>query len=218
MKSPKEIGETIRELRGKESLRDFAAKCDISHTSLDAIEKGYNFRTGKPTFPSTMTLEKIANGANVPLSYLIDSDDKNKNSIFSKPLKIGLQCSRTKTSLAKPMNDILKQLRTCRGYSQKELATLLGISTSAIGMYEIGERTPDKEILQKYVDFFSVDYNYLYGIDEFSCESHNPEFYNTSSPHNSLGDIEKELLRICENLDMRKKNILLSKAYELLES
>ena len=196
MKSPKEIGETIRELRGKESLREFALKCDISHTCLDAIEKGYNFRTGKPINTSALTLEKIAKAANVSLDYLIGAE----------------------SNINPTMKDILKQLRINKGYSQKELATLLGVAASAISMYELGERSPNREILQKYIELFSVDYNYLYGISSLSCESHNAESYNTSSPKNSLGDIEKELLRICENLDMRKKNILLTKAYELLES
>ena len=269
MKTPKEIGESIRELRGKESLRDFAAKCDISHTALDAIEKGYNSRTGKPTFPSAITLEKIANAANVPLSYLIGTDNQNKNAVFAERLKMALnnqamkkaelaniigvdrsyitnyisekympnsatlskialalgvteawlvgydvpvkQCPSAEISSIKPMKDILKQLRISRGYSQKELGAILGETASAIDMYEIGERCPNNEMLQKYIKLFGVDYNYLYGMSD-NIES------NTSQPEDSLGDIEKELLRICGQLDMRKKNALLTKAYELMET
>lgn len=75
MRNPKEIGEIIRHLRGERSLREFAQKCEISHTTLDNIEKGYDFRTGKSTNPSALILTKIAKAAGVPLSYIIGLDD-----------------------------------------------------------------------------------------------------------------------------------------------
>ena len=70
MRTPKEIGEIIRSLRGDLSLRSFAQKCDISHTALDAIECGVNKRTKKPTQAKTITLQRIADAAGVPLSYI----------------------------------------------------------------------------------------------------------------------------------------------------
>ena len=79
MYTEREIGLIVRELRGELSLRAFARKCGISHTSLDNIEKGIDFRTGKPTQPKVSTLLKIAKAANVSLSYIIGEeivDDK----------------------------------------------------------------------------------------------------------------------------------------------
>lgn len=61
------------------------------------------------------------------------------------------------------MNQILKDLRHSRGLSQAEMAKLLGVSKSAISMYELGERAPYYDILQKYGEIFNVDYNYLHG-------------------------------------------------------
>ena len=71
MKTPKEIGDVVRTLRGKMSLRDFAAMCNISHTTIDNIEKGVDFRTGKPTQVKMATLEKIATACGVNVSYII---------------------------------------------------------------------------------------------------------------------------------------------------
>lgn len=70
MYTAKEIGEKIRHLRGDLSLRDFAKKCDISHTTIDTLEKGVDFRTGKPTQVKVTTLQKIADACLVPISYL----------------------------------------------------------------------------------------------------------------------------------------------------
>lgn len=65
------LGKFIREKRGDLSLRDFAAKCDLSHTMVDILEKGYDPRTGKPARPTLDTLEKVANGLRMSLGELM---------------------------------------------------------------------------------------------------------------------------------------------------
>ena len=67
-----EIGKKIKILRDTQSLREFAQRCDISHTTIDTLEKGYDFRTGKPVQIKIATLQKIANACNVPLSYFLE--------------------------------------------------------------------------------------------------------------------------------------------------
>lgn len=47
------------------------------------------------------------------------------------------------------LKDKLKQLRREHGYTQAEFARLLGVSTSAVGMYEQGRRKPDGEALAR---------------------------------------------------------------------
>jgi transcriptional regulator with XRE-family HTH domain len=74
MRTEKEIGLIIRELRGDLSLRDFAKKCEISHTTIDNLEKGIDHRTGKPTQVKVATLQKIADACLVPLSYITDEE------------------------------------------------------------------------------------------------------------------------------------------------
>ena len=58
---------------------------------------------------------------------------------------------------------ILRLLRGEKEMSQQELADALGISKSAINMYERGERQPNFETLESIADFFNVDIDYLLG-------------------------------------------------------
>lgn len=59
--------------------------------------------------------------------------------------------------------DMLGYLRRRDGYSQKDLAEKLGISRSAVGMYERGEREPDFETLEAFADIFNVNMDTLLG-------------------------------------------------------
>lgn len=57
----------------------------------------------------------------------------------------------------------LSCLRQEHHMSQQELANELGISRSAVGMYEQGKREPDFEVLDQIADLFDVDLSYLLG-------------------------------------------------------
>ena len=51
--------------------------------------------------------------------------------------------------------EVLKKLRKDAGMSQEELADAIGMSKSAVGMYEQGKRIPhNREVL--YVIFFHI--------------------------------------------------------------
>ena len=52
--------------------------------------------------------------------------------------------------------DMLKYFRSLKGLSQSELAKELGVSTSAISMYEVGKREPDFETEEKFADFIGI--------------------------------------------------------------
>ena len=69
----------------------------------------------------------------------------------------------------------LRELRQQRGYSQEELAKQLGLSKSAISMYERGARTPDFETMELLADFFNVDMNYILGKEMCSTYYIKPE-------------------------------------------
>lgn len=58
---------------------------------------------------------------------------------------------------------MLKYLRKRAGLSQQELAAKLGVSKSAISMWENGNRAPDPEMMEAIADLFNVDMNFLYG-------------------------------------------------------
>lgn len=57
----------------------------------------------------------------------------------------------------------LRQLRKDRGVNQQELAEAIGITKSAIAMYEQGRREPGFEIQEKLADYFNVDIDFLLG-------------------------------------------------------
>ena len=65
--------------------------------------------------------------------------------------------------MKKQFADRLISLRQEKKISQDEFAKRLGISRSAIGMYEQGRREPDFETMDNIAQFFNVSYDYLLG-------------------------------------------------------
>lgn len=59
--------------------------------------------------------------------------------------------------------DILKNLRKRDNINQFELARAIGVSRSAVGMYESGKREPDFETMETIADYFNVSMDYLLG-------------------------------------------------------
>lgn len=57
----------------------------------------------------------------------------------------------------------LRQLRKLCHLSQAQLGEKVGVSASAIGMYEQGRREPDHEILCRLAEVFGVSTDYLLG-------------------------------------------------------
>lgn len=65
----------------------------------------------------------------------------------------------------------LKSLRESKNITQKELANKLGISPSAIGMYESGKRNPDTSMLNILSNFFDVSVDYLMGRSDIKSSA-----------------------------------------------
>lgn len=59
--------------------------------------------------------------------------------------------------------DILRLLRNEKKITMKQLGAIIGVTESAIGMYERNERTPNFELLEDIADYFNVDMDYLLG-------------------------------------------------------
>lgn len=78
--------------------------------------------------------------------------------------------------------DRLKELRTERKMSMRELAVLCDTSKSAIGMYEKGKRSPKYETMEAIADTFNVDIDYLLGKSEIRNRfTHSLESYSVAS-------------------------------------
>ncbi len=63
----------------------------------------------------------------------------------------------------------LRQLRKEQSMTQRDLAKALGISASAIGMYEQDRREPDHDTLMKICEYFHVSSDFL--LDNHSRSS-----------------------------------------------
>ena len=87
--------------------------------------------------------------------------------------------------------NVLRLLRNGRGISQQELARLLGISKSAVNMYERGERQPNFETLELIADFFHVDIDYLLGRTD-TARSAYPDTVAAHFDTDDLTDDEKK--------------------------
>lgn len=61
-----ELGRLLKQLRGRESLRDISRKAGISHTYLSIIEKGSDPRSGNPIKPTPETLKLLSDTYKYP--------------------------------------------------------------------------------------------------------------------------------------------------------
>lgn len=61
------------------------------------------------------------------------------------------------------MGDRIAELRSNAHMSQFQLAKVLGIGTSTLGMYETNKRKPSPKILKRIADYFNVSTDYLLG-------------------------------------------------------
>jgi len=60
------------------------------------------------------------------------------------------------------MREWLKYKRICRGFSQEELAELVGIDNTSISKYEVGERNPSVDVAKKIADILEFSWVKFY--------------------------------------------------------
>lgn len=103
------LGERIRAIRGSASLREFAKRCDISHTHLDSIEKGCDPRTGKRVSVTWNTLKKLSAGTGCSVQYLVgDTSICDEGIIFTAEGKRLENVSPLKTLKEKSLSRAFK--------------------------------------------------------------------------------------------------------------
>ena len=67
--------------------------------------------------------------------------------------------------MIKDLPEKLQTLRLKYGYSQKQVAEKLGISSSIVSGYETGERTPSTDVLLSLSSIYHCSTDYLLGKD-----------------------------------------------------
>ena len=114
-----------------------------------------------------------------------------------------------------------------RNESPTAVCTNIGLNKSAFSYWD--EHTvPRATTLQKVADYFGVPVSYfteehttdvgtVHDNHGFIGNNHATVNINNNLPESNLGEIEKELLAVCQKLDTKRKAALLVKAYELLE-
>ncbi|MBN3523455.1 helix-turn-helix domain-containing protein [Paenibacillus apiarius] len=85
----------------------------------------------------------------------------------------------------------IAELREGKGWTQEELAELLGITRAALSHYEKDRRKPDFETLTKLADQFEVSIDYLVG--------------RLSSPN---GQATQEVLMFADGLELSDEELL----------
>jgi len=86
--------------------------------------------------------------------------------------------------------EILRELRTKKGFSQKQLAEMLNVAQNTISQYENGTREPDAATLIKLANFFSVSTDYLLGRNDIIDD------IQTIAAHHDVDWTEEELEEI----------------------
>ena len=67
--------------------------------------------------------------------------------------------------MIKELGQRLQEQRILRNFSQRQVASSIGVSASVISNYESGERTPSLEILILLAHLYHCSADYLLGID-----------------------------------------------------
>lgn len=87
------------------------------------------------------------------------------------------------------LSEKLKKLRKEKGITQNELAKVIGVSTSMIGMYETDARKPSYEVLTKIAQYFRVSTDYLLGKTEYTTIG---EKFDSELGGNKINQIKEE--------------------------
>ena len=93
----------------------------------------------------------------------------------------------------------LKELRTLKGLSQRELAAIFKVSTGTVGNWEVGTREPDFKMTMQLADFFQVSVDYLMG--------HNTEPPTTNNTMTYTND-EQKLISDYRSLNFACKKLV----------
>lgn len=80
----------------------------------------------------------------------------------------------------------IRRLRERAGLSQKDLSSHIGVSNAVLSRYELDDRKPDFDTLEKIADYFEVSIDYLFGRTDKK---------QASAKHDvELTDYQKEVL------------------------
>lgn len=132
-----DCGNTIKELRTEAGMtqEELGMLLNVQNAAVSKYESGKVPLTGE-------TLLKLSKIFNVSTDYLLGAEEGNT--------MIGGK---------------IAELRKEQGLNQKELAKKIGVSRSALSLYEIDRTEPDLETVKKIASLFGVTTDYLLGAE-----------------------------------------------------
>lgn len=108
----------------------------------------------------------------------------------------------------------IKKERENLKLSREDLAKKIGVSYSAIAMYEQGNREPNNEILLKMCEIFNCSMDYLMGKSEYKTKKEELNHYYKKIYNNALLDIAPTLLEMGLNSKEVSELISLPSVYD----
>ena len=69
----------------------------------------------------------------------------------------------------------LKAARTAKGYTQEKLSKIIGVSRSAVAVWETGDSQPDNNTLATLADILDVTTDYLLGREDSPNLPYDPD-------------------------------------------
>ena len=107
----------------------------------------------------------------------------------------------------------LKELRKAHGYTQDDVASLLGVVRQTYSHYETGKRTPSSESLFKLAGFYNISVDDLM---QLTMEIDRNIYYDAPIPTQSSEDLAKFLDFFNNPLNQKKYQLFSNKEKELL--
>jgi len=127
----------------------------------------------------------------------------------------------TKMTISERIFSLLEQ----QNKKQGDLAKQIGVRPATISDWKAKRTSPASDLLEAIAAFFGVSIDYLVTGREpqqpivaqgiFGNENNHNTVTIGSAAARELSELETELLRICSELDIKRKTALLSYAYEL---
>ena len=146
------------------------ALADTQKISIRRLEENIGFGNGtinrwRKNTPGVDKLSKVADYFKVSTDYLLGRTD-GKTALSPKEMSdIGQLADRMLDGAEERLRNNIVNLRESRNWSQKELATRLGIDSSYISKIESGNRKVSTSELDKISSLFNVTTDYLLGRD-----------------------------------------------------
>ena len=109
------------------------------------------------------------------------------------------------TDISKRLGKRIETLRSMKGWSQKDLAELIGEKNVTVSSWETGNRFPREEKLEKLVQIFGVSYDYLLGYEPNKEKSPQPTAEDFTAK-------DFEFLRAFKSLPLEEQSAILTLA------